>query len=122
MSRIRDRKQRRAKIKRRFRDTIRGTAERPRLCVYRSLRYIYAQVIDDEKGSTLASASTLDKEVRGDLPSGGSCKAAQRLGAVVAARAKDQGVDSVVFDRGGFTYHGVIRAVADAAREAGLKF
>lgn len=122
MSRIRDRKQRRAKIKRRFRDTVHGTAERPRLCVYRSLRYIYAQVIDDERGQTLAAASTHDSEVRGDLPSGGSCKAGARLGKIVAERAKAQGVDTVVFDRGGFTYHGVIRAVADAAREAGLKF
>jgi large subunit ribosomal protein L18 len=92
------------------------------MSVFRCSRYIYAQVIDDEKGSTLAAASTQDAEVRGDLPSGGSCKAAARLGAVVAERAKDKGVESVVFDRGGFTYHGVIRAVADAAREAGLKF
>jgi large subunit ribosomal protein L18 len=122
MSRTRDRKQRRAKIKRRFREAVRGTAERPRLCVYRSLRYIYAQVVDDERGHTLASASTFESEVRGDLPSGGSCKAGERLGKLVAERAKEQGIESVVFDRGGFTYHGVIRAVADAAREAGLKF
>jgi large subunit ribosomal protein L18 len=122
MSRIRDRKQRRDKIKRRFRQQVRGTAQRPRLAVFRSLRHIYAQVIDDEKGVTLASVSTLDKAASGSLDSTGSQQAGKRIGELIAERAKDQGVEIVVFDRGGFRYHGVIRAIADGAREAGLKF
>jgi large subunit ribosomal protein L18 len=122
MSRIKDRKQRRDKIKRRFRQQVRGTSQRPRLAVFRSLRHIYAQVIDDEKGVTLASVSTLDKAASGSLESTGSQEAGKRIGELIAERAKDQGVDIVVFDRGGFRYHGVIRAIADGAREAGLKF
>jgi large subunit ribosomal protein L18 len=122
MSRIRDRKQRRIKVRRRYRDKVRGTADRPRLCVYRSLRHLYAQVIDDDCGTTLAAASTLEKETMGHLKSTGSCEAATHLGKVIAERAKDKGVETVVFDRGGFTYHGVIRAIAEAARETGLKF
>jgi large subunit ribosomal protein L18 len=122
MSRITDRKQRREKIKRRSRQDVRGTATRPRLAVFRSLRHLYAQVIDDEHGVTLAAVSTLDKAATGDLASTGSCDAAKRVGELIAERAKSQGVDTVVFDRGGFKYHGVIRAIAEGAREAGLKF
>ena len=122
MSRIRDRKQRRTRIKSRYRDGVRGTADRPRLSVYRSLRHIYAQVIDDDKGITVASASTLEKAEVGSLESTGSCDAGKALGKLIAERAKDKGVESVVFDRGGFSYHGVIRAIAEAAREAGLRF
>ena len=122
MSRIRDRKQRRTKIKRRSRQHVRGTAQRPRLAVFRSLRHLYAQVIDDERGVTLAAVSTLEKASTGDLSSTGGSQAGKRVGELIAERAKSQGVESVVFDRGGFQYHGVIRAIADGAREAGLKF
>ena len=122
MSRISDRKQRRDKIKRRSRHHVRGTATRPRLAVFRSLRHLYAQVIDDEKGVTLASVSTLEKASAGDLSSTGSQEAGKRVGELIAERAKSQGIDAVVFDRGGFQYHGVIRAIAEGAREAGLKF
>ena len=122
MSRLRDRKQRRARIKSRYRDIVRGTADRPRLSVFRSLRHLYAQVIDDERGVTMASASTLEKAEAGSLDSTGSREAAKVLGKLIAERAKDKGVETVVFDRGGFSYHGVIRAIAEAAREAGLRF
>ncbi len=122
MSRMTDRKQRRIRIKRRYRDAVRGSANRPRLTVFRSLRHLYAQVIDDDRGVTLVSASTLDKETAGNLSSTGNIDAGKRLGEVIAERAKGEGVESVVFDRGGFKYHGVIRAIADGAREAGLKF
>jgi large subunit ribosomal protein L18 len=120
--RVRDRKQRRVRIKRRYRGAVRGTAERPRLSVYRSLRHVYAQVIDDDSGVTLASASTLEKEAAGGLKTTGNREAGTFLGKLIAERAKEHGVESVVFDRGGFRYHGVIRAIADGAREAGLKF
>lgn len=122
MSRIRDRKQRRTKIKRRSRQHVRGTAQRPRLAVFRSLRHLYAQVIDDERGVTLAAVSTLEKASTGDLSSTGGSQAGKRVGELIAERAKSQGVEAVVFDRGGFQYHGVIRAIAEGAREAGLKF
>jgi large subunit ribosomal protein L18 len=122
MSRIRDRKQIRKRIKRRYRDVVHGTSMRPRLSVYRSLRHVYAQVIDDDQGVTIASASTLEKEMSGDLASTANLDAGKRLGQVIAERAKSQGIETVVFDRGGFKYHGVIRAIADGAREAGLKF
>jgi large subunit ribosomal protein L18 len=117
-----DRKQRRKRIKRRFRDVVHGTSDRPRLTVFRSLRHLYAQVIDDDRGVTLVSASTLDKETSGGLESTANIDAAKRLGEVIAERAKGEGVKVVVFDRAGFKYHGVIRAIADGAREAGLKF
>lgn len=122
MSRIRDRKQRRTKIKRRSRQHVRGTTQRPRLAVFRSLRHLYAQVIDDERGVTLAAVSTLEKASTGDLSSTGGSQAGKRVGELIAERAKSQGVEAVVFDRGGFQYHGVIRAIAEGAREAGLKF
>lgn len=122
MSRVTDRKQRRVRTKRRYRDAVRGSADRPRLSVYRSLRYLYAQVIDDASGVTLVSASTLEKATAGNLKSAGNREAAKVLGKLIAERAKDRGVESVVFDRNGFRYHGVIQAIADGAREAGLKF
>lgn len=96
-----------------------GTASRPRLDVYRSLSNIYAQIIDDEKGVTLVSASSLDKDFEGY---GGNVEAAAKVGAMVAKRALEKGIDSVVFDRGGYIYHGRIKQLADAARENGLKF
>ena len=122
MSRVKDRKQRRVKIKRRYRGAVRGTADRPRLSVYRSLRHVYAQVIDDAQGVTLASASTLEKAAAGSLKFTGNREAAKLLGQLIAERAKEKGVETVVFDRGGFRFHGVIRAIADGARDAGLKF
>jgi len=113
-----------ARLKRhlRIRKKISGTAERPRLSVFRSAKHIYAQLIDDEKGITLASASTLDKELRGKITNGGNVEAARQVGELIARRAKEKGVAKVVFDRGGYLYHGRVRALADAAREGGLEF
>lgn len=106
---------------RRVRKKIHGTAERPRLAVYRSNKHITVQVIDDDAGRTLAAASTVEADQRSE-GSGGTVAAASRVGALVAERAKAAGVTKVVFDRGGFAYHGRVAAVADAAREAGLEF
>jgi large subunit ribosomal protein L18 len=101
---------------------IHGTPERPRLCVYRSLTEIYAQVIDDEAGSTLVSASTIDKDLRGEMNGKTKTEQARLVGEAVAERAKDAGVTRVVFDRGGFKYIGRVKALADGARESGLEF
>ncbi len=122
MSRSRDRKQRRDRIRSRYRATVKGSAQRPRLAVYRSLRHVYAQLIDDEQGTTVAAASTVEKDVAGQLNNGGNRQAAALIGRLIAERAKEKGVSAVVFDRGGFPYHGVVQALADAARETGLKF
>ncbi len=122
MSRVRDRKQRRAAVKRRYQAAVRGTAERPRLAVFRSLRHVYAQVVDDEKGLTVAAASSLEKEATGKVTSTGGRAAGKLIGQMIAERARERGVEAVVFDRGGFHYHGVIQAIAEGAREAGLKF
>ena len=103
----------------RVRKHLRGTAARPRLVVFRSNKNIYAQVIDDDTSRTLASASSLETDLRSD---GLTVETAAKVGALVAARAKDAGIESVVFDRGGFAFHGRIKALADAAREAGLEF
>ena len=105
----------------RLRKTLSGTPERPRLCVRRSLHHIYAILIDDAKGHTLASASTLDRSLA-EGTSRTNLIAAKAVGAAIAAKAKAAGVESVVFDRGGYKYHGRVRALADAAREAGLAF
>jgi large subunit ribosomal protein L18 len=102
----------------RIRKRVSGTGERPRLAIFRSLSHIYAQVIDDEQGTTIASASTTEKDLRGET--GGNIEAARRVGKAIAERAIEKGVESVVFDRGGFRYHGRVKALADAAREAGL--
>lgn len=107
---------------RRIRARISGTAARPRLNVFRSLDHIYAQVIDDEAGQTIASASTIDKQLRGDLAGKNKKEQASLVGKAVAERAKDAGVSEVVFDRGGYLFHGRIKALADGAREGGLKF
>jgi large subunit ribosomal protein L18 len=104
----------------RVRKKVFGTAERPRLAVFRSAKHITAQVIDDRSGRTLAAASTVEKDLRGNY--GGNKDAATNVGRLVAERAKAAGIDKVVFDRGGFGYHGRIAALADAAREAGLEF
>ncbi len=106
----------------RLRKGIAGTAERPRLAVFRSQQHIYAQVIDDTTGRTLVSASTLDPELKKELANGRTVDAATKVGAVVAERAKAAGISKVVYDRGGFLYHGRIAALAEAAREAGLEF
>lgn len=112
----------RQRIHVRMRKTLGGTAERPRLCVHRSTKHIRAQVVDDQSGRTLAYASTLDKEVRAQIKGGANIAAAKVVGKIVAERAKAKGVEKVVFDRGGYQYHGRVQALADAAREAGLKF
>jgi large subunit ribosomal protein L18 len=105
---------------RRVRKKVSGTAERPRLAVFRSNKHIYAQVIDDVAGRTIAAASTADESLKGD--SGGNVDAATKVGSLVATRAKAAGVEKVVFDRGGFRYHGRVAALADAARAGGLEF
>ncbi len=108
---------------RRIRRRIQGTAQRPRLAVFRSNNHIYAQVIDDGAQNTLAAASTIDKELRPDLSGmGANCQASQAVGKLVAERALAKGIRSVVFDRGGNLYHGRVKALADAARDAGLIF
>ena len=122
MSGVKDRKQRRVKIRRRYRQAVRGTANRPRLSVYRSLRHVYAQIIDDDSGVTLASASTLEKSAAGSLKATGNREAGTLLGKLIAERAKALGVEKVAFDRSGYKYHGRVKALADAAREAGLQF
>ena len=106
----------------RVRAKVEGTASRPRLCVYRSLNHIYAQVIDDSKGHTLASASTLDRELADELASRAKTGKAELIGSLVAKRALARGIEEVVFDRGGYKYHGRVTALAEAARQAGLKF
>ena len=112
----------RKRVHDRVRTRVSGTTERPRLCVYRSLGHIYAQVIDDHSGKTLVSASSVDGETKKNLKGGGNIAAAKVIGKAVAERAKAAGVEKVVFDRGGYKYHGRVKALADAAREAGLKF
>ena len=107
---------------RRLRNRFSGTAERPRLAVFRSNNHMYAQIIDDTVGKTLVSASTLQKEVKAELEKTNNVDAAAYLGTVIAKRAIEKGINTVVFDRGGFIYQGKIKALADAAREAGLNF
>lgn len=117
-----DRKDSRVSVRRRIRGRVEGSPSRPRLAIYRSVKHIYAQVIDDEAGHTLASASTLDAECKAQLSGAGNISAAQVIGKAIAARLLAKGIDAVVFDRGGYRYHGRIKALADAAREGGLKF
>lgn len=106
----------------RVRKKIQGTLTRPRLNIYRSSKHMYAQIIDDTQGVTLITASTLDKELLESVANGGNVDAARQVGELLAKRAKDSGIDKVVFDRGGYLYHGRVQALADAAREAGLDF
>lgn len=116
---------RKTKVKKRhqsIRVKLSGTTEAPRLAVYRSTKHIYAQVIDDVKGVTVASASSIDKDLRAKLGHGGNIDAAKAVGEAIAKKALKAGVKDVVFDRGGFLYHGRIQSLADAAREAGLNF
>jgi len=114
-----DRNEARLKRHRRVRKNISGTAERPRLNVFRSLNHIYAQIIDDTKGVTLVSASSMDKEFN---QYGGNCEAAKEVGKAVAKKALEKGIKAVVFDRGGYVYHGRVAALAEGAREGGLDF
>jgi large subunit ribosomal protein L18 len=119
MIRKQEKKEVRSRVHKRLRKKLEGTAERPRLAVFRSVAHIYAQVIDDAAGRTLASASSTDKTGK---TNGGNVAAAKTIGRLVAERAKEKGVTRVVFDRGGYPYHGRVKALADAARAAGLEF
>jgi len=119
MIRKTEKKQIRARIHKRIRAKLSGSPERPRLAIFRSVAHIYAQVIDDTRGTTLVLASSVDK---GGKTKGGNVAAAKAIGKLVAERAKEKGIKSVVFDRGGYHYHGRVKALADAAREAGLEF
>ncbi len=112
----------RQKKHRRIRNRFSGTAERPRLAVFRSNNHMYAQIIDDTVGNTLVSASTLQKDVKAELSKTNNVEAAAHLGTVIAKKALEKGITTVVFDRGGFIYQGKVKALADAAREAGLEF
>ncbi len=106
----------------RVRKKVTGTSDKPRLNVFRSVKHIYAQVIDDASGATIIAASSSDKELKGKVSTGGNIEAAKTVGQLVAKRASDKGIAQVVFDRGGYLYHGRVKALADAAREGGLKF
>ena len=117
-----NRKEARRRIRHRIRRTVAGSAARPRLAVFRSHKHIYVQAIDDENGRTLAAASSQDPALRGSLKSGATIEAAKHVGGLIARKLKDAGVGAVVFDRGGVLYHGRVKALADAAREGGLKF
>ncbi len=117
-----DRKQHRRRRQKRVRRKVWGVPERPRLCVCKTLRHIHAQVIDDSQGRTLVSASTTEPEIARGLKGTGNAAAAEALGTVIAQRALERGVKAVVFDRAGHLYHGKVKALADAAREAGLEF
>lgn len=119
---IKSRNDRRLARHKRVRKDLHGTPERPRLCVFRSNKNISVQIIDDVNGVTLASASTLDKELKGQIEYGGNKEAARKVGEAIAKRALDKGIETVAFDRGGFLYHGRVKELADGAREAGLKF
>ena len=123
--RIKTKEDRRDRIKFRIRKRMTGSAEKPRLSVFRSVSHIYVQVIDDRTGQTVASASSIDAKVKGQMPkgvAGGNLKGAELVGTAIAERLKEKGITKVVFDRNGFLYHGRVRAVAEAARSAGLEF
>jgi large subunit ribosomal protein L18 len=107
---------------RRIRRVVRGTASRPRLVIFRSLQHIYVQVVDDDRGVTLAAAASNAPELRGQLPSGGNIAAGKAVGELIARKARERGITALVFDRAGYKYHGRVKAVADAARAAGLQF
>jgi large subunit ribosomal protein L18 len=119
---VREHVEGRAQRHRRIRRVVRGTPARPRLVVFRSLKHIYAQVVDDERGVTLATAGSLSPELKDTLRSGGNVAAARAVGELIARKAQAGGIGAVVFDRGGYKYHGRVKALADAARAAGLSF
>ncbi|NTU41641.1 MAG: 50S ribosomal protein L18 [Nitrospirales bacterium] len=112
----------RARRHKRLRKKVSGTTERPRLSVFKSLNHIYAQIIDDTKGTTIVSASTVEKDVKSEAGNKSNIAMAQRVGKSLATRAEQAGIKKIVFDRGGYKYHGCIKALAEAAREAGLEF
>jgi large subunit ribosomal protein L18 len=123
--RIKTKEDRRDRIKFRIRKRMTGTAQKPRLTVFRSVTHIYVQVIDDMSGQTIAAVSTVDPKLKGQMPKGvggGNIKGAELIGTAIAERLKEKGITKVVFDRNGFLYHGRVRAVAEAARTAGLEF
>jgi len=122
MARLASRYEFRKRVHRRIRKKISGTGARPRLAVFRSNKNIYAQLIDDGSGVTLASAASNEVEAKKGLSNGGNVEAARAVGRLIAKRAKGKGVDGVVFDRGGYIFHGRVQALAESAREAGLKF
>jgi large subunit ribosomal protein L18 len=117
-----DKMGRRLRRKRGIRKRIRGSSERPRLTVFRSAKHIYAQIIDDDRGVTLCEASTRNKDLRSEITNGGNVAAAKRIGAVIAERAKAKNLESLRFDRNGYRYQGRVKGLAEAVREAGLKF
>ena len=119
MDRAKERVAARTRIRARVRRKVSGTTERPRLAIFKSLKHIYAQVIDDASGKTMVSVSSMDKD---SSTKGANAAAAKAVGALIARKAKDKGITRVVFDRGGYLYHGNVKALADAAREAGLEF
>lgn len=121
MDRAKERVAARTRIRSRIRRKISGSSQRPRLAVFKSHKHIYVQAIDDVSGATLASASTMEKDLRGKFGSSNSA-AAKEIGARIAKRVKEKGIDRVVFDRGGYLYHGNVKALADSARENGLEF
>jgi large subunit ribosomal protein L18 len=117
-----DKVEAREKRKKRMRKKIQGTNDKPRLCVYKSLEQIYAQLVDDSEGKVVTGTSSLSKEVKANLKNGGNIEAAKKVGEAIGKKAIDMGITQVVFDRNGFKYHGRIKALAESAREAGLKF
>jgi large subunit ribosomal protein L18 len=119
---IKSRNDRRLKRHERVRKSLTGTPEKPRMCVFRSLKNISVQIIDDENGNTLVAASSLDKEVKSKAPYGGNKEAAKAVGEAIAKKALAKGIENVAFDRGGFLFHGRVKELADGARAAGLKF
>jgi large subunit ribosomal protein L18 len=119
---VKEKRQKLARRKRRIRGVVMGTADRPRLCVVRTVRHVYAQIVDDVTGTTLAAASTLSPELKGSLKRTWAKDAAQAVGKLIAEKAKAKGIAAVVFDRNGRKYHGRVKALADAAREGGLVF
>ncbi len=123
MDRAKKKRERRQRAHLRVRRNLSGSGERPRLAVFRSQKYLYAQVIDDLRGETLAQANSSETEIRGKLEAGGKSKSAARLvGETIGARTKEKGIDKVVFDRGGYIFHGRVREVAEGARSKGLEF
>jgi len=116
------RQESRKRIHKRIRKKVFGTSERPRLCVFKSNKNIYAQIINDEVGNTLVASSTLDSEVKKSIKSGNTVDAALKVGEDIAKKAKERGINKVVYDRGGYIYHGIVKALADSARKNGLEF
>ena len=122
MGSIQDKKRTRLNRRKRIRGKVHGTTQRPRLSVFRSTRHIYAPIINDDVGTVLASASTMEAQLRGSVKNGGNIDAAREVGKLLAERAVEKKIETVSFDRGGFKYHGRVKALADAARDGGLKF